>query len=555
MIALDRKPEIVWSDQQEAIFREVICGRGDVIVNSVAGSGKTTTAEEASRRIPYYLHRATLMCAFNKHIQEELLRRQRAGRIPAPIMISTLHSLGYQALREHFRPKHPDRWLSEYKYDRIADAYWVRVLSDTLPLDYIESSDARADKIAAAELTRLAMLNLSDASDPEALKALSARYGVIYDMIKEAVILKAVPEMIKIGSGLKKLRDYRSRPLHPSEAISFEDMVYLPVALSLPLKRYSLVFVDEFQDLNPCQREMIFAMRSENGRTIFLGDRAQSIYGFMGADVSNFDRIIELTGATQLDLTVSRRCPKSVVALAKEYEPRIESAPDAPEGEVIRTSAEGILSEAFRAAKDAPPNEVSFLILCRINAPLVPLAIALIEEGVAAKIRGRDIGKGLIRLLDHLSEMAGFSFQQFNSFAKAHLKFQEETLEGQPGASTKLAELGDRLACLVAVRKATINEWGEIANVRLMKEVIEDLFDDEAKAVTLSTIHKSKGLEAREVGIVKPELLPHPKCEADWELEQESNLAYVAVTRSLHRLYIAGRFGFEEMREEARDAA
>ena len=52
----------------------------------------------------------------------------------------------------------------------------------------------------------------------------------------------------------------------------------------------------------------------------------------------------------------------------------------------------------------------------------------------------------------------------------------------------------------------------------------------------LSSIHKSKGLEADRVFILGDELMPLKKAELNWEKEQEENLMYVAYTRAKSEL-------------------
>jgi ATP-dependent exoDNAse (exonuclease V) alpha subunit len=57
-----------------------------------------------------------------------------------------------------------------------------------------------------------------------------------------------------------------------------------------------------------------------------------------------------------------------------------------------------------------------------------------------------------------------------------------------------------------------------------------------------SSIHKAKGLEATRAMILMPNLLPHPMVfksnVVEVGLEQERNLAYVAVTRAMSELII-----------------
>ena len=65
------------------------------------------------------------------------------------------------------------------------------------------------------------------------------------------------------------------------------------------------------------------------------------------------------------------------------------------------------------------------------------------------------------------------------------------------------------------------------------------LFTDERinNAITLSTAHKSKGLESNRVLILLPDKMPlkWPQ-QKQWQLQQEQNLKYVAITRARKEL-------------------
>ena len=66
---------------------------------------------------------------------------------------------------------------------------------------------------------------------------------------------------------------------------------------------------------------------------------------------------------------------------------------------------------------------------------------------------------------------------------------------------------------------------------------IKTIFSDTKKiGICLSTIHKSKGLEANRVFILHRELMPSKYAKLPWEMEQEDNLRYVAYTRAKHTL-------------------
>ena len=81
-----------------------------------------------------------------------------------------------------------------------------------------------------------------------------------------------------------------------------------------------------------------------------------------------------------------------------------------------------------------------------------------------------------------------------------------------------------------------LKEIAERVGLPQVPETIDKIFSLNGKdgdaTVTLMTIHQSKGLEAYEVFLYAAELLPHPFAKSEWELEQEENLKYIAITRA-----------------------
>jgi len=82
------------------------------------------------------------------------------------------------------------------------------------------------------------------------------------------------------------------------------------------------------------------------------------------------------------------------------------------------------------------------------------------------------------------------------------------------------------------------NSKFEIKSTHDLKKEIEGIFKDEEGGVCFSTIHKSKGLEAENVHIIEPSLMPSKYAIKDWQKVQEENLRYVAYTRAKKRLSI-----------------
>ena len=79
-----------------------------------------------------------------------------------------------------------------------------------------------------------------------------------------------------------------------------------PEALKRLTSRYSVLLVDEFQDVNPLQGEFFRALETGGLITEVVGDPKQSIYGFRHADVEVF-RAALATGEVQPPLAETRR--------------------------------------------------------------------------------------------------------------------------------------------------------------------------------------------------------------------------------------------------------
>lgn len=238
-----------------------------------------------------------------------------------------------------------------------------------------------------------------------------------------------------------------------------------------------------------------------------------SIYGFRGASANSMAELGELFNASELPLSVSFRCPKAVVAEARAIVPWIESAPSAPEGEVQFVD--------HLSLSDIPPRAH---IVCRYNGPIFKLAWALIKSGRPATILGADIGQGLIKLIKKLApeslDMASF-LNRLRSWAAAEI-------ERKPHRE---AIIRDREISLISISEA-------VHTSQELCDLINKLFSP-GGTISLSSIHKAKGLEWDTVIFYLPQLLPSRYATTPWQLEQEENLRYVAITRTKRRLIYA----------------
>lgn len=502
------------SPYQAAIYDWIRTGTGSACVIAVAGSGKTTTLCEAIRHIPYT--QSVRLFAFNKQIADTLKARLGMHRNTT---CSTFHSSGYRALLDEFHAK--------VETDR-------RKVSDLIR-ENLSETDRRAYGEELVKLVSIAK-GLGIGIDGLAADERAVWQGLVDH--HDLDFLYLIPPGVKEGDYDAHLLAEKTRVvdlarlllLESNEAakvpfewrIDFDDQLYLPILWDLPLPQYDWVLVDEAQDTNPIQREIIRRSLKPGGRLLAVGDPHQAIYAWRGASHDAVDLIKEDFQATELPLSVCYRCAGAIVKKAQTVVPHIEPAPNVQEGVVD---------------EDAPPSLLPLLahadaILCRNNAPLVKLAYQLIGEGKPCQIQGRDIGEGLIKLLDKLHP----TDLQDGEKRLHDYRSREMARHRKAGNESRAQGVDDRVTCILTI----LDHLGEEdQSVEGLKRAIADLFGDNQKGLlTLSTIHKAKGLEWPVVAIIGSWLIPSKWATKDWQLQQERNLQYVAWTRAQQRLIV-----------------
>lgn len=482
----------VWSNFQQAIFRDVAEGDGHTVVLARAGTGKTTTIMEALTMIPSGL--TTLVCAFNKSIEKELAARvQKAG---LSVEVKTLHAFGFRALGNAFRPQ-----LNQYK---------VRDILEKL----VPGDDKREHRDELRKCVSLCKGNLIERDDIEAVDGVCLDYGIDSGEKPEDRI-----------AFCKTVLDVMDTCARNTKDVDFDDMVWLPVVLDLNVWRFDRVFVDETQDLNAAQIELALKACAEGGRVCVVGDDRQAIYGFRGADSSAIPNLVRRLDAKTLPLSVTYRCARKIVALAAQIVPDFEAAPNAKDGEII-DATELDLSEKAQAGD---------FILSRTNAPLVKHCLALLARGTAAAIQGRDVSAQLLKVVKKskaktIPDLAGW-------LREWRVRECERMLRKDPDADT--TRITDTADCIDAISE------GE-TSVAAVSAKIQALFSDtdETRRVTLSSTHKAKGLERERAWVLADTYRPTAGTE-------EANLWYVAVTRAKSTLFLVRKDDSEKQEKSA----
>jgi DNA helicase II / ATP-dependent DNA helicase PcrA len=466
------------TQEQIKIYEEIENTENHVVINAGAGTGKTTTIVSASQRI----NCSAAFLAFNKSIATEL-----AERLPSNVEAKTFHAFGFAAIRNAgLRTKVNNRKCHYIVQELLGkDCY-------TAPI---------------TKLVSLVKGSMIDGKDVASIRKLIDEYNISFESYREEEqAIQAIPSILT----LCKTQTYH---------IDFDDMIWLPLVNNYPLPHYDMVFVDEAQDFNEMQRELIVRVVN-GGRCIIVGDRNQAIYGFRGADSNSISRFIDrLTveserNITELPLSISWRCPKSVVVEANRYVSEFTCPDEAIDGAVF------VNAQFNPQAQD--------MVLCRYNAPLVGAFYDLISEGKSAYILGRDMTKGLIKAVQKITKNNHMGVDEFKQLFLQDFEFNYAKLMNNNKQNQAFA-LEDKKDCImIFVEKAT--------TVGGIIEEIKRVFDGNDKGeIMLSTVHKAKGLEADNVYILATERMPHPKGGTE-----ENNICYVAITRAKKNLFYVG---------------
>ena len=486
------------SQYQKAIFDYIQHEKGNLVVEAAAGSGKTYTLVKALSLIPQ--DKRVLMTAFNKDIVKELTKKVK--EFPN-VEVRTLHGLGMILTTRGLgiggmKPE-------GYKYTQLIYNHWqdltktnINKLSRNARKSFVENTKKLVDfgRFYLAT-TRSEMIELMTKYD----------IPCVADEVDVALKVMAI--------GGKNL-----------DSIDYTDMIWMPHIYDLHLQEceYDFIMVDECQDLNVAERNLVLRCLKEGGRLIAVGDSNQCIYGFSGSDPDSFRAIQSIPNTVSMPLSISYRCPESVVKFAQNLVPSIEAKQGAEEGVILDCVS----------LDDVHDGD---MVLCRNNAPLLQVYCKLLEQGKRAYIRGSDVGKNLQNIVigthkDYLYtnlKRDGVFIRLYEDLFNSRKAIMERY-----GISQEDAMKHETIQAKLDMIRALEVLGADLTTTEELTKKIEDIFpkNDKGEGIMLSTVHKAKGLEADNVFIACASLMPSKSALDEWQVQQERNLMYVAYTRA-----------------------
>ena len=174
-------------------------------------------------------------------------------------------------------------------------------------------------------------------------------------------------------------------------------------------------------------------------------------------------------------------------------------------------------------------------IICRNLRPLVATYLWLIKNKIKSKIKGVEIGEGLIQMVQKTDAktISQLEIKLDNEIEKLYNKLADKGVS-KPMQHPKMDLLNQKIEVLTYL-------MAEVETVDKLIKLLKSIFSDTVEGIMLMTIHKSKGLENDRIFFLCPELIPSRFATQPWQYQQERNLKYVAITRAKSELiYVRG---------------
>ncbi|MCV2402945.1 ATP-dependent helicase [Marinomonas sp. C2222] len=398
-------------EQQDVVYHEL---SAPAKVIAVAGAGKTTTLIS---RVEYLLEQGIDpseigIFMFNKSAQTEFSERLSAqltasGHRRSP-SVMTFHAFGMKFCRR----LEQQSWLPSAKL-LTDDFSLVKLLREAL-----QRLIRKGEKIAIQDekdwleevLLFIDLVKASDLSASDVFESLSwSKDRNFYPALYEEL------EALRKRNNIRFFADLLSDPFELIKGLDDENLER--VRALLPNFRYLLI--DEFQDINPCQYELLKKLFLPPCQWMIVGDVQQCIYEWRGASpeimASQFDQ--DFASVACYPLSTSFRFGHSVGLMSSSV--ITENDPNAlvlGMGESTHVSfaryektGRALLSE-LKVWLDEGGALQDAVVLSRLYSDMVPVQLALMHKGVPYQLHGDSPlleNRQIRMLMAYLAIMAG----------------------------------------------------------------------------------------------------------------------------------------------------
>ena len=204
--------------------------------------------------------------------------------------------------------------------------------------------------------------------------------------------------------------NYQNR-CRQANAMDFDDLLTLTYTLFNEhedirrkyAERFQFVLVDEYQDTNSVQQRIVLQLTKDHQHVCVVGDDAQSIYGFRGANIDNildFQQMFQGTKLFKLEQNYrsTQRIVQAANSLIKKNERQIPkdvySRNDEGERVILkeaysdREEASIVCNEIKRLMRKENTDYNDFAILYRTNAQSRAFEDEMLKQGISYRVYG-----------------------------------------------------------------------------------------------------------------------------------------------------------------------
>jgi F-box protein, helicase, 18 len=474
---------------------KIIQSEGNIRINAVAGSGKTTTLIEYAKSRPQ--GSKILYIAFNKTVREEATKKFKENGL-IEVRVATAHSLAFDDMVR--RGKYALKQTGSYKATETAEI-----------LSLQGTGEMHSEFVIANHVNKF----VSHFCNSDKAKVENLNYA---DTIKEP---KAKQFIKNIYPYLEKQTRIFLGKMDRGEIEITHDFYLKKYQLLNPVLNYDYILFDEGQDASAVMLDIFLKQKACK---VIVGDSHQQIYAWRGAVNS-----LEQVDFPDYYLSTSFRFGTELAGLAQQI-----------------LSLKGMLTN-FQVpsifGKGISDKTQSKAIIARTNLGLLLKAIEYTEKNPnITKI----YFEGNISSYTYAEDGASL-YDVLNLNNKKRDLIRDKIIRGME----KIEDLDHyiektedkQLGMMVEIVKKYGNKIPGI--IRELKDMHTD--EKQKAQVIFSTVHKCKGMEYDQILLADDfvtketieKILEEKEEKIDREkLNEEINLLYVAVTRTRNRLII-----------------
>lgn len=524
--------------------------QSNMLVNALAGSGKSTTAcmlSEHSKTSDLYI-------AFNASVVEEFKKKIKNPKTK----VMTMHSLAYSIMLYNVEQESKDSGekpkgfgsqrskrtvsLDNFKPHKILDEEITKRYGR-----YIEFAKRVFLKDNYVNLYNLCRLTLTDMSSNKDVSRLINDHVLFLYYGDEGY---SAPDISEITSTLKILDIKSKQQFETQGVIDFTDMLWITFNKlkydnwEVPYwALYTNIYCDEVQDFSNIQLNFLKFIKRTKGRYVFIGDFHQAIYNFAGANAQAFNQIPKMFAPVEtFDLPICYRCAKSHLSrVNREYGIPILPCDDAPMG-FVKTIDKNKISEYAKAGD---------MVISRKNKWIAEVVLDLARNGTPIFIEDKEMVAAIKRQIlsskcTSVGTLEKFLQKVISNYNKKLFEIvsknvregghEEERLEAVAETNSKI----DNTSFLLEILEGYLENHNSSDSVSKFSDFVDKLLNTTPSpdCVRLCSIHKAKGLEATNVFVLNEAKINFDFRNSKEQNVQEKNLSYIATTRAKEGLYL-----------------